>query len=154
MPKKKKTVKRKKPLALNTERSPFWAYAGAILFMLLALFLLLGGFNSGGPLPVNLFHGAYWTFGWVAYLTPIALIYWGIYKFMAEDRRIPLSKLSAMLALLILSSAWAYVAFVTKNRTKNWIGGHGGMVGKGIGSVVLNVLDKIPAAFACCVFTL
>ena len=105
MAKKKKSSKKKESRGSRAERSPFWAQAGAIFLMLVAVFLLLGGFGTGGPLPVNLFHGAYWTFGWVAYLTPVALVYWGVHKFKAEDRQIPLSKFSGMLAVLLFASA-------------------------------------------------
>src|SRR5579863_3844389 len=73
--------------------SPFWAYSAAVVLMLLALFVLLGGFNAGGVLPVNLFHGSYWLVGWAAYALPIALVYAGVYKFKTEDHRIPLDKL-------------------------------------------------------------
>ena len=78
MAKKKKPVRKKKVEVVAAERSPFWALAGAILLILAALFLLLGGFGTGGGLPVNLFHGAYWAFGWAAYITPVALVYWGL----------------------------------------------------------------------------
>ncbi len=151
--KKKRTAKKKTKAAAPLERSPFWAYAGAIVLMLAAIFLFIGGFGTGGPLPVDLFNAAYWTLGWAAYLTPVALIYWGVYKFMTEDRRIPLSKLVGMLCVLVFASAWAHVAFVSKDRAGNWTGGHGGMVGKGLGGAVLSILDKIPASLLFFVFT-
>src|ERR1017187_5927449 len=109
MAKKKKRTTKKKSLAKTPlERSPFWALAGAIGLMLAALFVLLGGFGVGGLLPVKLFNGAYWTLGWAAYLTPVALAYWGVYKFTDEERRIPLSKFVGMLALLVFASTWSY----------------------------------------------
>ncbi len=153
MAKKKKSTKKKNIAAAPLERSPFWGMAGAILLMLAAVFLLLGGFGTGGPLPVNLFHGAYWAFGWAAYLSPVALIYWGIYKFMAEDHQIPLGKLFGMLAVLLFSSAWSYTAFATKNSANVWGGGHGGSVGKVTGNVVLSALDKMPASLLFFVLT-
>ncbi len=154
MAKKKKSTKKKaKAAEAAYERSPFWALAGAILLMLLAVFLLLGGFGTGGPLPVSLFHATYWTLGWAAYLTPVALIYWGVYKFTAEDRRIPLSKLAGMLSVLLFASAWFYTGMVTRTGDGAWIGGHGGSVGQGIGNVALTALDKTPAALLFFVFT-
>lgn len=155
MAKKKKSTRKKKPAAaVPSERSPFWALAGVIVLMLAAIFLLLGGFGTGGPLPVNLFHGAYWAFGWAAYLTPVALIYWGIYKFTAEDRRIPLSKLVGMLALLVFASTWVHVATAAKDSVGYYSGGYGGEVGKGLGNVSLSALDKIPASLLFFVCTL
>ncbi|HZL08130.1 MAG TPA: DNA translocase FtsK 4TM domain-containing protein [Candidatus Dormibacteraeota bacterium] len=151
--KKKRATKKKTRAVAPVERSPFWDYTGAILLMLVAIFLLIGGFGTGGPLPVDLFHAAYWTLGWAAYLTPVALVYWGVYKFMTEDRQIPLSKLVGMLCVLVFSSAWTYVAFVSRNQAGNWAGGHGGAVGKGLGGAVLSLLDKIPASLLFFVFT-
>jgi hypothetical protein len=80
MAKKKKSVKRKKAAPVVVDRSPVWELAGGTGFLLLALLLLLGGFGVGGLLPVKLFNGFYWTLGWAAYLAPLALAYWGVYK--------------------------------------------------------------------------
>jgi DNA segregation ATPase FtsK/SpoIIIE, S-DNA-T family len=156
MAKKKKPVKRKKVAAKTApaDHSQFFAQSGAVLLMLLAFLLLLGGFGIGGPLPVNLFHGAYWLLGWVAYATPVALVYWGVYKFTAEDRQIPLDKLVGMLAVLLFASSWSYVAFVTKTAHGGWQGGHGGQVGKTVGNAVLVALDRIPASIVFFVLTI
>lgn len=155
MAKKKKTTRRKKTAAsVAAERSPFWAYSGAVLLIIVGIFLLLGGFGGGGPLPVDLFQAAYWLFGWAAYLTPVALVYWGVVKFMAEDRRIPLGKLFGMLSVLLFAAGWFYTAFAAKNRAGEWSGGHGGSLGMGLGVAALTVLDKIPANFLFFVITL
>jgi S-DNA-T family DNA segregation ATPase FtsK/SpoIIIE len=150
----KKKTKKKKVVAQPIERSPFWAMAGAVVLVLLAFLLLLGGFGTGGKAPIDLFKGAYWTLGWAAYLTPVALVYWGAYKFISEDRRIPLAKLTSMLAVLVFASSWFDTAFASKGSLGNWAGGHGGTIGRGIGNVVLSVLDKIPASLLFFVFTL
>lgn len=158
MAKKKKQTKKKKVEEVSSgERSPFWALSGAIVLILAAVFLLIGGFGTGGPLPVNLFHGAYWAFGWAAYLTPVALVYWGVYKFMAEDRRIPLGKLTGMVAVLVFASGWLHTAFAIKDVNGFVMGGHnghGGQVGQSAGNLVLNALDKVPASLFFLVFTL
>lgn len=153
MAKKKKPVRKKRAAAAPLEPSPFWGQAAGVVLILVAVFLLIGGFGTGGPLPVNLFHGAYWTLGWAAYLTPVALVYWGVYKFTSEERQIPLSKWVGMLCLLVFASAWSYVAFASKDAAGNWAGGHGGAAGKGIGNLALSALDKIPASLLFFVFT-
>src|SRR5262245_43002409 len=89
---KKKTTKKKQPEPEVVEKSPFWPLAGAILLIIAALFLLLGGFGSGGPLPIGMFHAAYSVFGWAAYMLPGLLVFWGVYKFSAEDHRVPLGR--------------------------------------------------------------
>lgn len=153
MAKKKKPTRNKKSSKVTLERSPFWGQAGAVLLMLLAVFLLLGGFGSGGPLPVNLFKGAFWLFGWVAYITPVILFYWGIHKFNADDRQIPLSKFAGMWAVLLFASAWAYTALASRNDNGDWSGGYGGAVGEAIGNLALAALDKFPASLLFLVFT-
>ena len=102
--KKSKAKSRKAAAAVPVERSPFWALAGAILLILLALFLLLGGFGTGGPLPVNMFEGVYWALGYAAYLSPLALVYFGVLKFVDEERKVPLGKFLGMLSFLLFSA--------------------------------------------------
>jgi S-DNA-T family DNA segregation ATPase FtsK/SpoIIIE len=150
MAKRKKQTRRKKQVV--DERSAFWPLAGAIVLILLAVFMLIGGFGTGGPLPIGLFNGAYWTLGWAAYLTPIALVYFGVLKFTNEDRQIPLSNFVSMLTGLSLSASWLHVAFSNKNELGDIIGGHGGEVGKLIGNVVLGAIDGLPAALMFLIF--
>lgn len=157
MAKKKKSVSRKKKAAAKAaapDHSQFFAQAGAVLLMLAAFLLLLGGFGVGGPLPVNMFHGAYWALGWAAYLTPVALAYWGVYKFRAEDGHIPLPNLLGMLSVLLFASSWSYTAFASEDSGGSWTGGHGGAVGRVVGNVVLGALDRMPATLIFFVFTL
>jgi S-DNA-T family DNA segregation ATPase FtsK/SpoIIIE len=144
--KKKQTRKKKVAEPVVVERSPFWGYAGAILLMLLAFFVLLGGFGTGGPLPVQIFHGTYWLLGWAAYLAPVGLFYWGFYKFQAEDRRIPLPNLISMLFVLLFSSALAFTVFASKDPTGTWTGGNGGQAGVIVGGMALSALDTVPAS--------
>lgn len=149
--KKKKSTKAKskKPaadVAVVSERAPFWDYTAAIVLCLVAIFLLLGGFGTGGSLPVGLFHGAYWAFGWAAYLTPVVLIFWAVHKFTAEDRRIPLGKFVSMLLALLFTASFLTTVVARHNGAGEWSGGHGGSVGMLIGGTVLNALDKVPAS--------
>jgi S-DNA-T family DNA segregation ATPase FtsK/SpoIIIE len=146
MAKKKKTSRKRKQEEEFVERSPFWPLAGAVLLFVVALFVLLGGFGTGGALPTGLFKGAYWAFGWAAYLLPFALIYWGVYKFKNEDHRIPLGKLLAVLGILLFSSGWLFAAFASKELGGTWIGGHGGEAGQLAGGAVRAALDSFPAS--------
>jgi S-DNA-T family DNA segregation ATPase FtsK/SpoIIIE len=154
MAKKKKQTRKKKADVVETaaERSAFWPLSGAILLFVFALFLLLGGFGTGGQLPTGMFHGAYAAFGWAAYLTPIALVYWGVYKFISEDRRVPLPKFSAMIAVLILASSWFFTAFANKQPSGEFADGHGGWIGEVLGGSILQALDKLPASILLFVF--
>ncbi|HSX45188.1 MAG TPA: DNA translocase FtsK 4TM domain-containing protein [Candidatus Saccharimonadales bacterium] len=150
--KKKQTKPRKKAETETNKKSAFWPLAGAILMIVLAVFLLLGGFGTGGSLPKSLFQGAYWALGWAAYLTPLALVFFGIHKFISEDRNIPLDKLVGMLGFLLVVSNWFHVTFASKNGNQI-TGGHGGQVGALTGNLVLQALDKIPASLLFFVLT-
>ena len=147
MPKKKKQTRSRKTPVVEEKKSAFWPYTVAIAFFVIALFLLLGGFHTGGPLPKTLFKGAYWLLGIGAYLTPVAFVYFGVLKFSNEDKKVPLDRLISMLAVLIFASSWLSAAFVTKLSDGSYSGGHGGHVGQLVSLGVLHFLDKFPAAF-------
>lgn len=144
--------KRSKKKVEELEQSPFWPLAGGILLCVLALFLLLGGFGTGGPLPKGLFAGGYWALGWAAYLLPVTLAYWGVYKFIAEDHHIPLGKLISIFGVLIFLSSWLFTAFA-EQQNGAWAGGYGGQLGTLVGGVVLHALDTFPASLMFLVFT-
>jgi len=154
MAKKKKATKRKKVEPASVEKSPVIPLSIAILMLLIALIILLGGFGTGGVVPKGLFHGFYYLFGWSAYLVPIIVAYLAIYKFKAENYKLSVDKISGMLALLLFASGFTYTAFAKKDLSGNWINGHGGLVGKGIGSLGLMAFDKIPASLIFLVLSL
>lgn len=149
MAKRKKQSKKKKQVV--EERSPFWPLAGAVIMMLLAVFMLLGGFDTGGPLPTGMFKGAYWALGWAAYLVPVSMLYLGVLKFNSEDHQIPLGRLVGMLTGLTLSGAWFHTAFASKELDQV-TGGRGGAIGDLVGNTVLNAIDKVPASLMFLVF--
>jgi DNA segregation ATPase FtsK/SpoIIIE, S-DNA-T family len=143
---KKKQTRKKKPEPEAAPKSSFWPLVGALTLFIAAFLLLLGGFGSGGPMPIKMFEAAYWALGWAAYLTPLALMFFGIWKIRSEDRRIPLPKLASMLAFLSLVAAWLHTGFISKDPMGVVTGGHGGAVGSALGGLVLNALDKMPAS--------
>src|SRR5579871_5455125 len=124
---KKKQTRRKKIEAEISDQSPFWPMAWAIILFVAAFFVLLGGFNAGGPLPKSLFHGAYWLIGWAAYSLPIALAYWGIVKLSREDKKMPMARLIGLGASLVLIATSLFTSLASRiNGT--FSGGHGGQI--------------------------
>lgn len=149
MAKKKKTRAKSKKAVSKTppqEPSTFWPLAGAILLILLALFLLMGGFGTGGSLPVNMFSGMYWALGWAAYLSPLALVYFGVHKFRSEDRKVPLGMFLAMLTFVVSTAALLQTMFASSSQAMDREAGHGGAVGTVVGGVILQALDRVPAS--------
>jgi cation transport ATPase len=154
---KKKKSKKKSNSKANEEKkslSPnFWRTFIAIILFVLALFLLLGGFHTGGSLPKGLFHAAFWAVGWAAYIVSPAFIVLGIYKLSAEDKKIPRTKFISALAAVLFFSSLMFTSFASRDVTGSYAGGHGGELGKFIGQGVLNILDKFPASLIFFVFT-
>lgn len=120
--------------------------AGAVSLIVLAIFLFLGGFGTGGSFPVGMFEVVYSVFGWAAYLTPVALGYWGVHKIRAEEHSLPFNRILSMASLLLVTSAWLHVTFASQTTAGEWEGGHGGGLGEVIGGATLSALDKIPAS--------
>jgi S-DNA-T family DNA segregation ATPase FtsK/SpoIIIE len=144
---KKKTSSRKSVPKVPKEPNLFIRQMAAVLMFVVAVFLLLGGFGTGGSLPKGLFEIMYSILGLAAYLTPIALIFWGFHKLKAEENQLPLHKVLSMGCVLGLSSAWLYVGFVNKSsETADWTGGYGGSFGELLGGTTLGALDKLPAS--------
>ncbi len=152
MAKRKTKTRSRKKAAPEKEPTFFWPMAGAIVLIILALFMLLGGFHTGGPLPKGLFEATFWVLGWSAYLAPVALIYFGVIKFTAEDHKIPLSNLVSMLSGLLFTACWLFVAFASKDFSGAYEGGYGGRSGELIGGTVLGAIDKFPSALMFFIF--
>jgi S-DNA-T family DNA segregation ATPase FtsK/SpoIIIE len=152
MAKKKRKTRAKKNEPVE-EKTKFWPVVGAIVLFILAVLLLLGGFNTGGALPKDLFHVAYWLFGWGGYLTPLVLAYWGVHKLLHEDKRVPYYKAISIAVVLLFASSWLFTAFAGKTND-TYTGGHGGQVGAVIGKGVLALLDKLPASIIFAILTI
>ena len=149
MPKKKKNNRSKKGAAkakpIKTSNG-FGLYALAVILLIIAVFMLIGAFNTGGKLPITLYHGFYWLFGWAAITVPIAMVIGSVLIFMGEEHELPRNKLISLVVAIIALSGLGYVSFANKSSSGIWSGGHGGHVGSVIGGAILSALDKIPAA--------
>lgn len=151
--KKTSTRSRKKAAPVEVERSAFWPLSFAVILCVVALFMLLGGFGTGGPLPVGLFHSGYWLVGWAAYFIPVVLVYWGITKFTNEDHRMPAAKLLGVSAIVLFFACFLFTAFADKTASGAWQNGHGGELGAALGGAALSLLDKLPASIMFLVFS-
>lgn len=120
--------------------------------ILVAVFVMLGMFGAGGPLPQGMYDGVYWAVGWAGFLVPVILVTFGYHKFTSEDKQIPAGKFFSILGLLVAVASWFGVAFATKASDGTFGAGHGGAVGDLFGSTTLNALDKVPAAIMFFVF--
>jgi len=76
----KKATSKKKVLDVPKEPNMFVRQVASVLMLVTAIFLLLGGFGTGGSLPRGMFNIVYDVFGVAAYLSPVALAFWGVHK--------------------------------------------------------------------------
>lgn len=145
--KKAKSSKKKAPEPVEREPSALWPISFAIFMAVIAVLLLAGGFGAGGPLPVTMFKGVYWAFGYIAYVVPFALLYFVVYKFRTENHKVPIKKLLYMYGFVLSLTAFFHiVAASSANPTSVDAGGHGGTLGAAFGGVVLQAFSKIPAS--------
>lgn len=153
MAKKKKPTPRKKAPEPVYAGPTVFGYVLAVILILTSIFMVLGGFNTGGSLPIGLFRGVYTVLGWAAWIAPISLLYWGVYKIVSEDQKIPMGRVVSMYAMLVFASSWFFTVFANKQNGEV-TGGHGGAVGSALGGAILAALDKIPAALLFFAFAL
>lgn len=153
MAKKKKPTKRK-PEPID-EQSAFWPMAGSVLMILLAVFVLLGMFGGGGPLPTGLYGSVYWAVGWAGFLVPVALVTFAVAKFTSEDKQIPIGKLVSVLALIVCVASWFQVAMPRETQLLDGTvqAPRGGVIGQFIGETTLTALSSLPASLMFFVFS-
>lgn len=156
MPKKKKTVKKqaKDTKVDSFASSPFWSYSAGVVLIVAAIFIFLGGFGTGGVLPIDLFNGCYWLLGWTAYILPVALVYFAVYKFKTENHRIPLANLTSMILVLIFISSLLFVLLSTNNAHGILTGDYGGKVGSILSKASLHILNRLSAGILFAVLSL
>ncbi len=152
--KKKAPAKKKVPAAPPKEPNTLVRQVGAVLMIVAAILLLLGGFGTGGSLPTGMFGLVYDLLGNAAYLAPVALGYWGFYKLTSEDYNLPAWRVLSMSSFVLSFSVLLHVLFATQpDLSTEWVDGKGGGLGNVIGSGALSLLDKIPASILFLVLT-
>jgi len=156
--KKRAPAKKKKAAQVPREPNMFLRMTGAVVMIVTALFILMGGIGVdgvGGDLPVGMFDVMYSVFGGAAYLVPVALVFWGVEKLRSEEHDLPVNSLISMSTLLVVTAAWLHVTFVERiNRSAPYTDGKGGGVGELVGGTVLSAIDKPLAAIMFMVLTL
>lgn len=141
-----KKKKRKSRLEEYKEPNLFWRQSAAVLLFVAAVFLLIGGFGAGGSLPEGAFSGLYWAFGWVAWLAPVALVYFGVLKFTSEDHKVPLSNSLSMMFLIAFLSGMLFTLTADRLSDGSFVNGLGGKLGGLVGSMLLAALSTVPAS--------
>ncbi len=158
MAKKKKQAKRgRKSTKQEEPKEPnyFWRQFFAFILIVIALFLLIGGFGWGGSLPVNLFNATAWCFGKAAYLVPVILVFFAIHKFKHEEHVVPFIKLLSGVLFLVCIAGILHV-FTDRNQASELAskGLYGGQVGNAASNGLLVFLNSITAFIVFLIFAL
>ena len=153
------SAKKRKPGRPPKKEQPkptagFWKGVGAICLIIAGIILPFGLFISN-PVPHDLWHGVWWTFGVATILAPLGLIYLGLSKFLSEDQQIPLTRMVSTLALLTFFAGWLHTVFIRHDGgSAVWVGGHGGQVGRVIGDTAVTAMGKFLASLTFFILTL
>lgn len=142
-PKKRtKKVKAEDIETVSYFRRQVWAF----VLILIGLFILLGSFGIGGTMPVALFNGASWLFGFVAYLLPFILFYLAVHKLRHEEFLIPAKQLISSIFLLIATAGMLHSAIAREDAASAASQGTwGGQVGNLTSGLFLNFLNEVTA---------
>lgn len=143
---KKGKRKAKKTDNKPKEQNFFWKQVIAFLIVVLAVFLLMGGFDWGGPLPVKLFGASSWAFGLIAYILPLVLIFIAAIKIKHEEHKVPFSKIVSSFLFMFFLSGMLHV-FVDRHQSAAAAakGTYGGELGHVASNMLLGFLSPMAA---------
>ena len=147
MAKRKTKKKSTKRASVEKEPNMFLRQAVAVLLIILAAILFIGGFGVGA-LPASIFSLIYKLLGFAAYPMPISLIYWGVHKIKNEENVLPKLRILSMTSFLLSFAVLTHALFASKESnvaTADWAGGKGGVIGQVVGGAFLSAFDKLPA---------
>lgn len=152
MAKKRKKTSRKKAATRKvaskpSSNSPFLRQAFAFILALISLFIVIGGFGWGGPLPEKLFDMVGWAFGLAAiFAAPGMLLYLAVLKIKHEDNIIPFAKLMSSLVGMTMLSGMLHI-YVERDISAEVASGgqYGGMAGHLISTLFLSFLSNTVA---------
>ena len=125
-----------------------WRQSLAFLIILVALFMIVGSFDRGGWLPVQLSDLAAFLVGYQAHwLIPVLLLVLAVNKIRQKDNLIPLTKLWAALALVITMAGLSHSIVGPEIAYDEALAGRsGGYFGFVVAKICLSVLN-LPLTF-------
>ncbi len=138
----------------------FWPQVGGVVLVLLAILLVLGIMNSGGPFPKTAYDAGRFLLGNAIYIIPLLFVYRAVQIFRAENNRIPAVVTWATVLFAIFFAG--FLQLMSNQPTSlaaaqegvgggviGWVVGQGalGLVSAQVGALVLLVLLIITSLF-------
>ncbi|MBQ6486543.1 DNA translocase FtsK 4TM domain-containing protein [Candidatus Saccharibacteria bacterium] len=119
----------------------FWRQVGAVVLLAIAVILVMTWFGSGGTILNNIHKATLYAIGYAAYFIPFLLVYLSIMIFRAEGNRLPfVTWIASFLMVAWLSGIFGIPTIGQAEPT-------GGVVGEGLNSVAVQILDKTVVFF-------
>ena len=121
-----------------------WRQALPFGIILLAFFIILGRFNFGGWLPINLYELLAQATGWLSWVVlPSLAVYLSVLKFRNLDKKISKWRfLGAFFFIAILATTFHLFVDSEKAQELAQAGSHGGYIGYGLSSLLLMPLNQ------------
>ncbi len=138
----------------------FWPQVGAVVLVLLAILLVLGIMNSGGPFPKTAYDVGRFLLGNAIYIIPLLFVYRAVQIFRAENNRIPAVVTAATVLFVVFFAG--FLQLMSNNPASleaaqhgagggvtGWVAGQGalGLVSAQVGALVFLVLLLITSLF-------
>ncbi|OGL30740.1 hypothetical protein A3F37_03930 [Candidatus Saccharibacteria bacterium RIFCSPHIGHO2_12_FULL_41_12] len=143
---KKKHSKKASSTKADKQKSNVVANVTSVVLVIISTLALVGSFHTGGSLPIGLYRGFDWVFGWASFVVAFSIIYMVIYRFTREDQKLNFKHLASMDMFIILLAGFFHVLTLHSNSTTGErSGGNGGFVGELVGGTLFDYLDKYPS---------
>lgn len=158
MPKRKtrrKASARGKAAPKHVLPSGFWGQAVAVLLLTLALLLVIAMFGTGGPALAFILQASQSVIGVIAYGLPVLLLYLAFELFREDENRLSYGLLTAALLCFSFIAGFAHLFVGDPSHLGVALDGRGGgLIGYGVASLVLPLLDTNAAAILLAVLAI
>lgn len=138
----------------------FWPQVGAVVLVLLALLLVLGIMNSGGPFPSTAYGAGRFLLGNAIYIIPLLFVYRAVQIFRAENNKVPAVVTGATVLFVVFFAGFLQLMSNLPADLKaaqegvgggvvGWVAGQGalGLVSAQVGALIFLVLLLITSLF-------
>ncbi|MBM3210127.1 DNA translocase FtsK [Candidatus Saccharibacteria bacterium] len=148
MAKKKKSTRGKKSskqvAPQHSLPEGFWSQVAAVGLIVVSILIVVGWFGQGGPIIDWLQMALFAIIGYAHYVLPLLFVYLAVEIFRAERNKLPIVvKLAAWLMVVWCAALLGILASTTAPEGQN----AGGVIGYGVNSLMLSLVDAPVAVF-------
>ena len=119
----------------------FWHQVAAVVMLAVAVILIMTWFGSGGSLLNHIHDGGLWLIGYATYFIPVLLVYLAVKIFRSGDNRLPIVMWIASFLMMFWLAGLSGIPTIGKENPT------GGVIGAGLNSLVVQILEPGVAAF-------